>query len=254
LTQYIQKLNSYQQFINSLNVVLGDVEEKFEEDKDELIIFFEGGATVENLKELSKVSADWNKIVNCFSRLTKENNTDIYIVSIERGSLIATLSISAAIIGGIIRCSDKVLDLILKVYEVRKKALELKNMKLDGISKAIEILEKQSTLNLSNEAKLIAKELMKEYGWEEGAELFHETENATAKGVKQIIKFQNQGGKVDSRILNPSKEENEIVVGLKEKNIQFLKVEEEVKNLVEGKQILQIEEGENPDDDDQLND
>ena len=54
--------------------------------------------------------------------------------------------------------------------------------------------------------------------------------------------------------MNPSKEENEIVVGLKEKNIQFLKVEEEVKNLVEGKQILQIEEGENPDDDDQLND
>lgn len=244
ITQYYQKLNSYQQFTNSLSVVLGDVEEKSGDKEDELIIFFEGGATVENLKELARVSTDWNQIVNCFGRLVKENDTDIHIVSIERGSLIATLSISAAIIHGLIKGSDKILDLIMKTCELRKKALELKEMKLENIAKAIEILEKQSTLNLSSEAKNVARELMIEYGWEQGADLFHETEAATVKAVKKIIKFQNAGGKIDSKLLEPTAEQVETSARLQKKNIEFLKIGQEVANLAEGKQILLIEEGE----------
>ena len=162
--------------------------------------------------------------------------------------MIATLSVSAIIIGAIIRTSNKILDLILKIYDVRKKALELKSMKLDNIAQAIEILEKQSILNISNEAKGIAKELMKEYGWEEGSELFHETETAATKAVRKIIKFQNSGGKIDSKILNPTEEQLSATSTLKEKNIEFLKMEEEVRNLNGGKQILQIENDDNTED------
>jgi hypothetical protein len=239
ITQYQQKLNSYQQFVNSLNIVLEDLEES--SGKDELIIFFEGGASVNNLKELSKVSADWNQIVNCFGRLTKENNTDINIVSIERGSLIATVSIASLIIMGIIKCSDKILDLILKIYEIKKKALELKSMKLDSIAAAIEILEKQSTLNLPDGAKIITKELMDEFGWEPSSDLYNETEGATSNAVKKLIQFHNSGGKVDSKILNPNEEQSNSSLSLKEKNIKFLKVEEEVNSLTNGKEILRIE-------------
>lgn len=245
--EYTVKLNSYNQFVNSSKLVLKDfLEENTDQiNSDLLIIFFEGDANIENLKELSKASSDWNQIVNCFGRLSNENNTEINIVSIEKGSLIATLAISKLIIDGLLKASDKIMDLILKIYEIRIKALELKQLNIDSIAGAVEILEKQAEVDLNNESGTIVKELMAEYGWEETNPLYHETQEATIKAVKKIIKFHNSGGKVDSRLLNPKSEETEVIMRVRDKNTNLLQIEDEIKKITGKSKILEIKETEN---------
>lgn len=250
LNTYHLKLQSYNQFLTNSETIFSDIIDKSDNlvETNNLILFFEGEANVENLKELSKVSTDWNQIINCFGRLTNENDTDINIVSIEKGSLVATLTIAAAIIGGVITASDKVLNLILKVYEIRVKALELKKMKFDNIAAAIEILEKQASIDLSEQSKSIVKELMKEYGWEKTDALYNETESATIKAVKKMIRFHNSGGKVDADLLEPNQAEIDKISTIRNKNAELLKIENEIINLTGSSKILQIEDGEINDD------
>lgn len=241
---YYQKFTAFNQFIGKASLFFDDETLEANSPTNELILIFEGESSVNNLKELSKVSGDWNQIVNCFARLTNDNDTDINIVSIRKGSLIATLSISLGIILGIIKASDKILDLILKIYEVRKKALELKSMKLETIASAIEILEKQSTINLKLQSKEITKELLQEYGWKEKDELFHETKIAVKKAVKKMIEFQNSGGKIDSYLIDATEKDKDDLQILRMKNKKLLDIEENVKNLTGTSQILKIESNE----------
>lgn len=244
INQYNQRVTQSQQFLNSINFVLGDINTDEQENNiDKFILFFEEGATIESLKELSKASADWNQVVNCFSRLVKDNNTDTKVISAEKGSLILTLTFSTGIIVGLIRASDKVLDVILKGYEIKKKALELKQMKLAAIDDAIKILEKQAKLNVTSESNTIAQELLGEYNWDPQDGLYNETKAAVSQAVRRIIRFQNAGGKIDSKLHQPSEEQKVQTERLKNKNIQFLKVEDEVKRLSGESEILQLEDG-----------
>lgn len=249
-SEYAIKLSSYNQFVNSSKIVLKDfLEENNDQiNSDLLILFFEGEANIENLKDLSKASSDWNQIVNCFGRLSNENNTEINIISIEKGSLIATLAISKLIIDGLLKASDKIMDFILKIYEIRIKALELKKLNMDSIAGAVEILEKQTEVDLNNESGVIVKELMAEYGWTEENPLYHETQEATIKAVKKIIKFHNSGGKVDSKLLNPKPEETEIITRVRSKNTNLLQIEDEIKKLTGNSRILEIKETDNDED------
>lgn len=248
-TNYHTKLTAYKQFINATDSVLEDLTEdgRKNNETDEIVLFFEGEADVENLRELSKVSIDWHQIINCFARLTKDNNTEIEIISIEKGSLIATLSVAAAIIGGLIKASDKIMDLILKIYAIRIKALELKKMQFDNIAEAIVILEKQAEIDLSEQSKKIVEDLMKEYGWKKSEELYNETNTAAIKAVKKMIRFHNSGGKVDSNLLNPTTEESNQIDKIRAKNKKLLSAEQEVKKLTGTSKILQINQGEKDD-------
>jgi hypothetical protein len=244
ITQYTQRVTQSQHFLASINFVLGDINTDEEENNiDKFILFFEEGATIESLKELAKASEDWNQIVNCFSRLVKDNNTDTKVISAERGSLVLTLTFSTGIILGLVRASDKVLDVILKGYEIKKKALELKQMKLAAIDDAIKILEKQAKLNVTSEANTITQELLGEYNWDPQDELYNETKAAVSQAVSRIIRFQNAGGKIDSKLHQQTEEQKVQTESLKTKNIKFLKVEDEVKRLSGGNEILQLEDG-----------
>jgi hypothetical protein len=176
--------------------------DRFEEDVNRLDILFDGAARVKTLKELSKESASWNQHIHCFSRLARENDTDANINSVEKGSLLLTVTLAAGTIIAVMKAVDKILDTIMKTYEVKKKSVELKKLKLTYIDDAINLLDKHAKLNISREAEDIANTLINDYNWNENDELYNETKTATKMATKEIMKFINSGGKVDGHIKN----------------------------------------------------
>ena len=225
VTELVNKVTQFQQLFNSMTNVFGnDYEIDIEEEVDnEFVLYFENGANIETLKELSKASQDWQIVVNCLSRLVRDNESETKIISVERGSIILTVSAISAIIYALSNASNKILDVILKVYEVKKKALELKQLKLSAIDDAISILEKQAKLNVISEANTIANELLDEYQWNNAEELFNETKIAVNQAIRKIIRFTNAGGKIETKILNPTEEEEISIKQLKEKTKLFIK-------------------------------
>ncbi len=244
INELITKATQCQQLFNSMNNVFGiDFNIEIEQElNNEFILHFENGANIETLKELSKASQDWQVVVNCMSRLVRDNESEAKIVSVDRGSIILTVTAISAIIYALSNSSNKILDVILKVYEVKKKALELKQLKLSTINDAINILEKQAKLNVVSEANTITDELLEEYKWTNADELFNETKTAVNKAIRRMIRFTNAGGKIETKLINPTAEESESIKQLKEKTKLFIKAEDEVFKLEGKKELLQLED------------
>lgn len=241
-TQFTQ-LSQLNTIFSSLNV---PITEEFEEDSDRLEILFDGAAMVETLKELSLESSKWNQHVNCFSRLARENETDAIINSVEKGSLLLTITLVSGTVIAIMKAVDKILDSMMKFYEVRKKTLELKKLKLSYIDDAINLLDKHEKLNLVREADSITAELLAEYNWTENDELFNETKAATRLATKKIIKFINKGGKVEGYIKEPTEESQKVLMAeVKSKNKIIKEIEIQMKQLSDAKEILLLEDSEN---------
>lgn len=241
-------LGSYRKEVTDF-ISLGDNIHRFIEvndwpadDVNELVVTFEHAASVESLKDLSRVSSDWVLIVNAFSRLTRDNDSSVEIVSIKKGSLILTLAASSVIVSSICFSSSKILDLIMKIFEVRKKYLELKALNLDILADSLVVLEKASKLELDSNASKIVDQLFEEYGWKESDDTFHEVKKAVSLAIMKIIKFQNEGGKVDGKLLSTNDKEQTIVRELRSRNVEFKKVETEVHRLTNLKEILQLDE------------
>ena len=242
LTEITNKAIQFQNLFNSLNNVLTteiideiDVYNKF-------ILYFENGANIETLKELSKASNDWQIVVNCLSRLVRDNENETKIISVERGSVILTVTAISAIIYALANASNKILDVILKVYEVKKSALQLKQLKLTTIDDAISLLEKQAKLNVVSEASTIANELLQEFNWSDSEELFNETKIAVNQAIRKIIRFTNAGGKIETHMISPTENEKNLTKQLKLKTKKFIEAEKEVFKLEGKKEILQLED------------
>lgn len=240
-TQFTQ-LMQLSSILSTFNIATAD---GFEEDVNRLDILFDGAAMVKTLKELSKESANWNQHIHCFSRLARENDTDANINSVEKGSLLLTVTLASGTIIAIMKAVDKVLDTIMKTYEVKKKSVELKKLKLTYIDDAINLLDKHAKLNINREAEEIADNLMKEYKWDENNELYNETKTATKMATKEIMKFINSGGKVDGHIRNNIEDDQKKVIeDVKTKNDKIKEIELQIKALSEAKETLLLEEGE----------
>jgi hypothetical protein len=241
------KVSTFQNLQTNLNQVLGGVEIDENEEPDNLItIYFENGADIENLKQLSKSSNEWNQIINFISRLVRDNNTETKIMSIRRGSLILTIGAVPAIILGVTKAFDKVLDLILKVYEIKKSAIELRKLNVSAINDTLDLLEKQSRLNVKTEATKISEELLKEFAWKEDDTSYNETKISVEQAVKKIIKFSNSGGKIEVKLITSNEDEKSedkkaVIYNLKQKTEQFRIEEAKIIQLQGAKELLQLD-------------
>lgn len=240
-----QVYNQYSQ-LTQLNNILKTLKlPLLDNNNDILEILFDGAALVENLKDLSKEFSNWNQHIHCFSRLAKENDTEAKINSLEKGSLLLTVTLASGTIIAIMKATDKILDTIIKFYEVKKKSVELKKLNISYIDDAINLLEKHATLNLNRESDNIVESLLIEYNWKEDDELYNETKNGTRTAIKKILKFINKGGKVDGNVKNLTVEQDKNVLKeVKSKNKVIEEMELQMKALSDAKQLLLLEEGE----------
>ncbi len=238
LIPYQQKLSKVNQLRSASSIYeLSDA--KIEEfTSDALALYFREGVAVEYLDELSKSATHWNQIIHCFSRLTSDENNKAKIETIEKGSIIMTITAATTIILALTKASNYALDVILKIYEVKKKSLELKNLKLTNLNEAISLLDKQSELNVQIESDNIASKLLKEYNILPDD---NETKNGLFLSLRRIIRFINAGGKIEPKLLTDSKEANqELLSSIETKNKELLSIEEEIKALKTGDGILKL--------------
>lgn len=236
LTQYNQKLSQINQLNSIANTFSGNFPKKEALKSDGISIFFREGVSVEYLNELSKASSHWNQIVHCFGRLTSDGDNKAKIETIEKGSIIMTITATTGIILALTKAYNSVLDVVLKTYEVKKKALELKNLKLSNLDKAIDILEKQSELNVKLESDRISKELLAAY---ENTD--KETQNALFLSVRRLVRFINKGGKLEPKLLSKTiKENSDLSESVSSKNSLLLDIEEEINKLESRDGILKL--------------
>ncbi len=220
-------------------------------DKDSIIIFFQGGAEINNLDELAKVSTRWNQNLIAFALLTEENDRTFRIETVERGSIILTLSAVPAIAYAFAKATDKVLDVIKKYYEIKKLAHDAKLLKGGIPEKTIHDLESASKLKLKAETNEITNQLIDEYGWNvDGKEHRKDVDTAVRLAVRHLLDFINKGGKVDIKLIAQSSETNkEMEMNLTIKYNDIKQIEKQVTGVDGQNQMLELSDGEDKEED-----
>lgn len=236
-TQY-QQISQLSNVIKALKVPLTNIDL---ENNDFIEITFDGEASVKTLKDFAKESDKWSQTINLVGRIARENNTDISIESVEKGSLVLFVAAVATIVVVICKAVDKIQNVILKHIDIQKKTFELRKLQVDGFDDILKKLEQQAKTNLNKESNEISDTLMTDYGWAENDELYNETRAATKKAVKSLIAFTNKGGSIKGYLQNPDNSQKETLKIVNEKNKKIKELELNIKELSEGKQTLLIE-------------
>jgi hypothetical protein len=255
LQQYQSELNRITQLYTSLSTYADKLplDKVQQTDKDSIIIFFQGGAEIDNLDELAKVSTKWNQNLIAFALLTEENDRTFRIETVERGSIILTLSAMPAIAYGFAKATDKVLDVIKKYYEIKKLAHDAKQLKGIVPEKTIQDLEAASKLKLKAETNEITTQLIEEYGWNaDGKEQRKDVDTAVRLAVRQLLDFVNKGGKLDVKLIAQNNETNkEMEMNLTIKYNDIKQIEKQVTGIDGQSQMLELSDGEEKEDDDE---
>lgn len=238
LQVYQQDINKIPQLHTSLNQFSGKFPNSADRsDKNEIILFFQAGAEINNLDELAKVSAKWNQVLIGLAMLAKENDRTFRIETVERGSIILTLSAIAGVVFAFAKAADKVLDTIKKYYEIKKLAHEARQ--LAGVpEKTIHDLENSSKLKLKAETTEITNQLVDEFGWTE-VENRKDIDVAVRHAVRHLLEFVNKGGKVDVKLLADGSDK-EVEVSLTVKYNEVKKIESVISPIGTQKQILEL--------------
>ncbi len=224
LTSYKKELNSLIGLHNSFNFYRDNIPKGIHNPQDDnlIVINFREHASIENLDELAKHASIWNKVLLGFSLLTKENDRSFKIESVEKGSLILTLSAVPAVVLCFGKAAEKVLDVVKKYYEVKIKAAELKALKMPALNQLITDLDNQSNINITEEADNISNELINETN-AGGEEVQGDVTNAVNNAIKEMIKFTNKGGKLEIKLIASNDEQKQVELNL---NIKYSEVKQ----------------------------
>jgi hypothetical protein len=207
--------------------------------KDLIILFFQAGAEINNLDEMAKVSSKWNQVLISFALLARETDRTFRIETVERGSIILTLSAITGVVLAFGNTAEKVLDVIKKYYEIKKIAHSAKQ--LPGVpEKVITELDESSKLKLNAETTEITNQLLDKYGWKDDPQM-NEVNTAVTIAVRHLLKFVNKGGKVDVRLIaDTTPEQKEVQINLTLKYNAIKEIENKI-SVPEGqKQLLDM--------------
>jgi hypothetical protein len=170
-------------------------EEEYESDNEVLMrVSFTGHATMSNVTDFKSWGNIWYEIGRGIAMAHNTSPEAVKIVGATKGSIIIELAVIASIAmttSGIILSALKVAE---KVLDIRKKAEEIRNMKLNNKKLANDIdkeAEKEKTAGIEKISTGIIKKLkLKKDG--EGDKV-----NALDKAVKNLVDFIESGGEVD---------------------------------------------------------
>lgn len=238
-----KKLSSVINSINNLNNSINFVDELIEDNEiDGLKIFFIRNADIETLKELSKESNKWNKILFGFARVAGTNETDFRIVSVESGSIILKVAAIAGIVLGIAKAINEVLKIINNSLQIKKHSLDLKKMKSVGLEKAIKELDKNSKIDVTINSLSISGNIINSFIYNQ--EDKGEVENALKYSISQLFKFYLNGGKVDLLLTQETQEENkDLLEQLNDQNKKLNTTKEAIQLLENAEDNLELLEG-----------
>ena len=182
-------------------------EEKYETDNEVLVrISFTGNAAMSNVTDFKNWGSIWHEICRGIAMAHNAAPEDIKIVGATNGSIIIELAVIASIAtttSGIILAALKVAE---KVLDIRKKAEEIRNLKLQN-KKIARDMEKEAENEKIAGIEKISSEIAKQLKIKKDGE--GDKINALNKAVKNLVNFIESGGEVDFIIPDEEDENDE---------------------------------------------
>lgn len=178
-------------------------QEAYEADNEVLIrVSFTGHATMSNVTDFKSWGNIWYEIGRGIAMAHNAAPEDLKIVGATNGSIIIEMAVIVSIAtttSGIILAALKVAE---KVLDIRKKAEEIRNLKLQN-KKLASDMEKEADKEKEAGIEQISKKIIHELKLKKDGE--GDKINALDKAVKNLVNFIESGGEVDFII--PEEEE-----------------------------------------------
>jgi len=198
--------SSIQKIINEINLGLQKAENvqkglenlvDLEEQEIENVLIrvtFTGNAAMSNIVDFKNWASTWHDIARGIAMAVNLAPEDVRIVGAKRGSIIVELAVAYGIAHVTSFIILKALQVADRVLGIRKKAVEIENLKLENkkLAKDIEAeAKKEKNSGLNNILNEVVKELkLKQDG--EGDKI-----TALDKSIKDLLDFVEKGGDVD---------------------------------------------------------
>jgi len=196
------KLDTILQHMNQVAEGMAPYLDETEIEYEEALLHvrFQRESSISNVTELRRWSDAWFEIgrgVALAHRMTPE---DIRVVGASRGSIIYDLAVTygvAQTLGGIILLVLKVAE---RALDVRKKAEEIRSLKLSNDKAAFELEEEAKRIEATGKEEVFT-ELEKRHSYD------GEQKNALSKAIDRMFEFVSGGGEVDVHVEEPEVEE-----------------------------------------------
>jgi hypothetical protein len=230
--EYHQELTALYQFVNSFQQISNYSQEEFKalDEIEGFRIFFQGKVKVEDLDELAKAATKWKQVILSFALVVGETKRDVKVVSAEQGSLILTLVAIGGIVYSMAKGLNEIMDVILKSYDIKKAALELRKLKIGDFEKQIDEIEERSKINVNKTAEEIAHKLMSEHNFDDET-LRNEATNAASSALRYLIRFLTNGGKIEILLTENSDDKKQVKLALNSKYEQLNIAEKKFKEI-----------------------
>lgn len=198
ITTVVAEINTGVQWSSQINTLLLhilDVEEvRVAEDGVLMRIHFQKEAHLSNLTEFKDWGKTWYEIGRGITMANGVAPEDIKVVGASKGSIILTLLATY----GIARTTSDIILAALKVaekvYDIKKKAQEVKALKI-GNDAAEKALEKAAADTKESGIKTIIADTIKQIGLDKKNE--GDKVNALESSISKLVDFIEKGGEVD---------------------------------------------------------
>jgi len=198
LNQGVEKLKQIQGGLSGLVTVEENIT-----DKIIIKLHFDNKASIKNITDFKKWSIIWYDISRGITMVHGVAPEEIEVVGANKGSIIIELATAYGITKTISEIILKILQVIEKVFDIRKKAEELKAMKLSNEKIALD-LEKEANHIKKVEIEEIVKEVLSTNNITDG-----DISNNLTKSVTKLLDFIDKGGEVDFTMPDDEKEESQ---------------------------------------------
>lgn len=195
ITQLNNAVARFDQFKKSFSgIYSNEGSDEIEENDILMRIYFQGESGINNVADLKKLSSLWYDIGRGVTLANDCSPQDFHIIGAQKGSVILELAAAAAIVTTLssillagLKVTEKVLDILKKVEEL--KAMKLQNKSIVGD------LEKEAESEKQKGIETIIKETVKQLNIDSKKE--GDKITALEKSIKNLINFTENGGKVD---------------------------------------------------------
>nr|MBP7119183.1 hypothetical protein [Candidatus Woesebacteria bacterium] len=198
-----------QQAISGLGSLLEDPE-KLPEGKQMVQLVFDEFVAIDEFDELVHQAHEWDVILKSLKHLLPEPDEEAHLYKIQKSSPVIIIVVAGVpLIFAILKITKEVLDIVEKLWTIRKLKAETKAAEFDGElkQKMIDNLTEAEEKKLDGLVEEKVKSIMDDYRPKLSDTQANQAETAVRYNIKKIYNFTVQGGAVN--IIDDEVEEGE---------------------------------------------
>lgn len=154
-------------------------------------IQFRQDASIGNIADMKKWSADWNDIARGIGHLVNETPQDMKVVGASKGSIIVWISGSMGLISAFAFMSKKVSAIVLDALRVQNAIEDLRHKRISN-----ELIERSMREDLQNREKQLVDDIIAGLKDRVGG-VEEERDAHLMTAVRKYVEFSKKGGEMD---------------------------------------------------------